>query len=76
MSKLDDRKPEELRTWFEEDDIARDLIEHLHSARHAQLNGMVSAVRQEQVARGCRHVGAYDELDKLIAVLERKPEKK
>lgn len=76
MPKLDERKPEELRAWIEESDIARELLAHLHALKAAQLGGMVSALRANDVTRGSRHAGAYDEFDRLISILERQPEKK
>ena len=76
MSKLEDRKPEELRAWFEESDIACEVVAHVRAQREAALGGMASALRAQDVTRGYRLVGSYDELDKLLSVLERKPEKK
>ena len=76
MSKLEDRKPEELRAWFEESDIACELVAHVRASKDSLMAGMVSALRANEPIRGARHVGGYDELDKLLSILQRQPEKK
>jgi len=78
MPKFEEREPEELHAWFEESDIARELLAHLYESRGAQLGGLISSARggDSTRERTTRYSSAYDELDKLIALLERKPEKK
>lgn len=71
-----DRKPEEIRAWIDEDDIAGELVDHLYETREALKEAIVGAARIPDPARGGRYVGGHDEIGKLIAFFERKPETK
>lgn len=71
-----DRKPEEIRTWIDEDKIAADLVDYLYERREALKEAVVTSLRSDDQNRSKRYLGAHDEIATLIDLFERKPEMK
>ncbi|HXU23074.1 MAG TPA: hypothetical protein VN697_03480 [Tepidiformaceae bacterium] len=78
MSKFEERKPEEIRAWLEESDIAQDFVAFLAEAKANNIHMLVNAGRRAMVTTNevARYSGVIDFIDGITSMLERKPEKK
>ena len=77
MSKFEERKPEELRAWLEESDIAREFVAFLAESRANNVHMIIGAARfATPSVSPARNGGVIDFIDGITTILERKPEKK
>jgi hypothetical protein len=77
VSKFEERKPEELRAWLEESDIAQDFVAFLAEARANNVHMLIGSSRYFNPSiPAARMGGVIDFIDGITSILERKPEKR